>query len=131
MEFIIDTSVVIAVITNQPEKESLIEITKGIDLLAPASLHWEIGNAFSAMMKRGRISLDLVFEALDIYRQIPIRLMDVELVDTLRIASDQSIYAYDAYILRCAEKFRAPIITLDKRLQKVALEMNLVIIEVG
>ena len=57
MKYVVDASVIIAVIANEPEKERLVEITQGADLLAPASVHWEIGNAFSAMIKRGRVSL--------------------------------------------------------------------------
>ena len=58
MKFVVDASVIIAVIANEPEKEQLIEITKGADLLAPSSIHWEIGNTFSAMIKRRRVSLE-------------------------------------------------------------------------
>jgi uncharacterized protein with PIN domain len=49
MNIVVDTSVIIAVITNEPHKPQLIDITREVDLLAPLSLHWEIGNAFSAM----------------------------------------------------------------------------------
>lgn len=34
MKFVVDASVIIAVIANKPEKDQLIEITKGADLLA-------------------------------------------------------------------------------------------------
>lgn len=52
MDIVIDTSVIIAVIANEPEKGDLVELTKGANLIAPLSVHWEIGNAFSAMLKR-------------------------------------------------------------------------------
>jgi predicted nucleic acid-binding protein len=54
---VVDTSTVIAVIANEPEKPLLIAKTQGYELLAPHSLGWEVGNAFSAMIKRGRITL--------------------------------------------------------------------------
>jgi predicted nucleic acid-binding protein len=73
MKIVVDTSVVIAVITNEKHKEQLIVTTKGADLIAPSSLHWEIGNAFSAMFKRGRISLDQAKGAIKSYGDIPIR----------------------------------------------------------
>jgi len=57
MNLVVDTSVIIAVITNEEHKRQLINLSKGADLIAPPSLHWEIGNAFSAMFKRKRISL--------------------------------------------------------------------------
>ena len=57
MKLIIDTSVIIAVLANEPIKKKLIKLTKGVELLAPTSVHWEIGNAFSAMLKRKRIEI--------------------------------------------------------------------------
>jgi hypothetical protein len=32
----------------------LIEMTKSAELIAPSSLHWEVGNVFSAMFRRNR-----------------------------------------------------------------------------
>jgi predicted nucleic acid-binding protein len=50
MNYVVDASTIIAVIANELEKEQLVNITKGADLLAPASIHGEIGNAFSALI---------------------------------------------------------------------------------
>ena len=130
MKFVVDASVIIAVIANEPEKEQLIEITKGADLLAPSSIHWEIGNAFSAMIKRRRVSLEQALDAIEIYRQIPIRFTEVELENTLAIVAELGIYAYDAYLLRCAMKYQTALITLDRKLAPVAQEMNIEVVEV-
>lgn len=130
MKFVVDASVIIAVIANEPEKEQLIEITKGADLLAPSSIHWEIGNTFSAMIKRRRVSLEQALDAIEIYRQIPIRFTEVELENTLAIVAELGIYAYDAYLLRCAMKYQTALITLDRKLAQVAQEMNIEVVEV-
>lgn len=130
MKFVVDASVIFAVIANEPEKDQLIEITKGADLLAPASVHWEIGNAFSVMMKRGRVSLEQALEAIEIYRKIPIRYTEVELENSLAIVAKYGIYANDAYLLRCATKYNTAIITLDRKLAQVGQEMNIEVIEV-
>ena len=130
MKFVVDASVIIAVIANEPEKEQLIEITKGADLLAPSSIHWEIGNAFSAMIKRRRVSLEQALDAIEIYRQIPIRFTEVELENTLAIVAELGIYAYDAYLLRCAIKYQTALITLDRKLAQVAQEINIDVVEV-
>lgn len=42
----VDTFTIIAVIANEPEKEALIELTKGADLIALHSVHWENGQTF-------------------------------------------------------------------------------------
>ena len=56
MALVVDTSVILAVVLNEPTKAVLIRLTTGADLIAPLSLHWEIGNALSAMLKRKRIT---------------------------------------------------------------------------
>jgi predicted nucleic acid-binding protein len=116
MNIIVDTSVIIAVIVNESSKPAIIQATQKADLLAPASIHWEIGNAFSAMFKRNRITLDEALEAVEIYKQIPIRVVDIELEEALRIAKQLNIYAYDAYLIRCAQKYSAPLLSLDEAL---------------
>lgn len=130
MEIAIDTSVIIAVITNEPDKARLIDVTDGATLLAPISINFEIGNAFSAMLKRQRIGLAQVLEALTIYRSIPIRWVDIELDESLRIASQLGVYAYDAYLIRCAEKYHCPLLTLDRALRVQAMAYGISIVEV-
>lgn len=129
MEIVIDTSAIIAVITNAPEKAELIAATNKVDLIAPASIHYEIGNAFSAMLKRQRIDLNQAAEALAIYRSIPIRLVDVELDESLKIASRLNVYAYDAYLIRCAEKYHCALLTLDRSLRTQAIAYGISIVE--
>jgi predicted nucleic acid-binding protein len=74
----------------------LIAKTRGYDLVAPRSLYWEIGNAFSAMLKRGCITLEQAKTAIEIYGQIPINLVDVDLKQALEIVDKHKVYAYDA-----------------------------------
>ena len=89
MDIVIDASVFIATIANEPEKDRLIQATKGANLIVLPSIHWEIGNAFSAMLKRNRISFDQVLDPIDIYYQIPIRFASVELEEPLQLAAEK------------------------------------------
>ncbi len=130
MHIVVDASVIIAVIADEPEKNTLIRLTKGADLVAPRSIHWEIGNAFSAMFKRKRVTLEQALKAITAYRKIPIRYVDVDLEQTLEIANALDIYAYDAYLIRCALKYRFPLISLDRNLVRSAQRMKAKVIEV-
>jgi predicted nucleic acid-binding protein len=127
---VIDTSAIIAVIAGEPQRDLLIQLTQGADLIAPSSVHWEIGNALSAMFKRQRITLPQALKAVAIYQLIPIRFVDVDLDATLRIADDLEIYAYDAYLLQAAVKYRSPLLTLDNYLIQCAKQMKVKVIEV-
>lgn len=130
MDIVIDTSVIIAVIAGDSQRDRLIERTIGADLLAPHSVHWEIGNAFSAMLRRNRVTIEQALQSMAIYKTIPIRFVDVELEESLQLAEALDIYAYDAYLIRCALKYSAPLITLDQNLITVAQRARARIIEV-
>ena len=131
MEIVIDASAIIAVIAKEPERSRIIKATAGADLIAPPSVHWEIGNAFSAMMRRERVTEEQALNALRIYDAIPIQFVDVELSESIQIASRLSTYAYDAYMIRCALKHRAPLLTLDQGLVAAAGSSGVEVIEVS
>lgn len=129
-EIVIDTSAVVAVITDASEKGALIRLTQDAALIAPSSVHWEIGNAFSAMMRRGRMTPELATRAIEIYQSIPIRFVDVDLRAALMIASEHRLYAYDAYLLECSISRRASLLTLDRALARVATRISIDVMEV-
>ena len=74
MPIVVDTSTILAVVLNETTKPRIIEATKGQELLAPDSIQWEIGNAFSAMFKRNKITLDQATTGFKIYKKISLRL---------------------------------------------------------
>jgi predicted nucleic acid-binding protein len=130
MKIVIDTSIVIAVITNEDHKEKLIGITQNASFIAPDSLHFEIGNAFSAMLKRKRISLDQAVKAIHSYEKIPIQFCSVDLYKSLEIAERFKIYAYDAYFIECAARNRSPLLSIDQGLADAAKKYGIKTIEV-
>ena len=130
MNIVIDTSAIIAVVVNEPIKATLIEQTQNATLLLPHSVEWEIGNAFSAMFKRRRITTEQALQALAIYRQIPLRFVEIELEEAVKLAGDLDIYAYNAYLIRCAQKYKCALLTLDKGLRLAAARASVAVIEV-
>jgi predicted nucleic acid-binding protein len=131
LEIVIDTSAVLAVISEQPEKAALAKLARGATLVAPASLHWEIGNALSAMFKRKAIGVEKALKLLEVYVAIPIRAVDVSLQQAVELSARLNIYAYDAYLIACALNHRAPILTLDAGLAARARELKLDVLEVN
>lgn len=130
-DLVVDTSTVIAVIANEPEKPWLITKSQGYDLIAPRSLSWEIGNAFSAMIKRGRVTLEQATAAVEIYDQIPIDLLDVDLGQALQIVEKHKVYAYDAYMIVCALNRNCALLTLDGGLAYAAKAAGVEVWEVN
>jgi predicted nucleic acid-binding protein len=128
---VIDTSAVIAVVTNEATKSTLIELTKGVELLSSASLPAEIGNAFSAMFKRRRISLPEARAAIEAYKRIPIRLTAIDLGQALELSHRLGIYAYDAYLIACSLQYRFPLLTVDGGLRDAARLVGVEVLEVA
>jgi len=130
MNITIDTSALIAVIGNEVSKQKIIEITTGSSLFAPMSVHWEIGNAFSAMFKRKKLEIEQSQRALIAYRGIPIKFIDVPLDQTLEISHALNIYAYDAYLIQCAQQTNTSLLTLDGGLKVAAKKLGVHLLEV-
>jgi predicted nucleic acid-binding protein len=116
MAIVIDTTVVIACVLNEPHRDALLAATANQDLIAPESLHWEVGNALSAMFKRHRIPLGEALEALRLYRRMQLELRDIDLESAVKLSNQLGIYAYDAYMIQCAVESSSPILTLDNGL---------------
>lgn len=126
----VDTSVVIAVATEEPSKRALVAATRQAALVAPASLHWEVGNALSSMLKQRRIKLAEAEKAFAAYRLIPIRFIDVDIVEALRISAATGLYTYDTYVLACAKALGTPLLSLDGGMVAAAKGMDVEVLEV-
>ena len=130
MDVVIDTSALIAVIVGEPERHRIVELTTGNTLIGPGSIPWEIGNAFSAMFKQNRLTLEEARKGLLIFDHIPLRYIQPDFVHVLKISKQANMYAYDAYLLDCAIRHKAPLLTLDRRLKTFARKLNVEIMEV-
>jgi hypothetical protein len=60
------------------------------------------------MFKQSRLTVEQAVNALGVYKQIPIR--------------------FDPYLLRCAQKQKAPLLTLDKALFRLVKQLKLQVI---
>ena len=125
MDVVVDTSALIAVIVGEPERNRIVEFTTGNTLIGPGSIPWEIGNAFSAMFKQNRLTLDEARKGLIIFDSIPLRYIKPDFVNALKISKHANLYAYDAYFLDCAIRHKAPLLTLDQKLKIAAQNLNL------
>ena len=130
MKIVADTNTFLAAVLNEPEKKAIIAMTVGHELIAPEVLPFEIGNAISAMIKRGRLSGKEGLAAYDELQKIPVELRVIDLRKALAISSQHKIYAYDAYFLECAQVARCPLLTLDTAMKKIAAKLGIALMEV-
>jgi predicted nucleic acid-binding protein len=130
MNITIDTSALIAVIGNEESKEKIVEITVGYSLFAPSFVHWEIGNAFSAMFKCDRVTIESARAAIVAYKKIPIRFIEVSLDKALELSPKINIYAYNAYLIQCSLQTSTALLTLDRGLMLAASKVGVECMEI-
>jgi len=58
------------------------------------------------MIKRKRLTVLEARKAIRSYEKIPIRFVEVGLEESVLIASEHSLYVYDAYVIACAKSER-------------------------
>jgi len=129
MKIVADTNTFIAVALNEPEKDMIIRLTEGYDLIAPEVLPFAIGNALTAMMKRNALEAEEVILAWDMVQYIQVDLRRIDIRAALNIATQYNIYAYDAYFLECALNLRSPLLTLDRQMKGIAQEIGIQVME--
>ena len=126
---VIDTSALLAVLLDEPERPALIAATKGAVLFAPASLPWEVGNALVAATRRRRLTAAEAQRAWTAYERVPLRLVEVDIPRAVALALELKLYAYDAYMLEVARQRGLPLLTLDQRLRAAAATSGLELVE--
>ena len=130
MNIIVDANVYLAVILNEPERQAIVECTKGIELISPEVLPYEIGNALTAVFKRKRLNKEQTIKSFDIFNTIPLQLAPVNITKALDIACRFNIYAYDAYYLELSERLNIPLLTLDNQMKDIARTLKIKLMEV-
>jgi predicted nucleic acid-binding protein len=125
MNIIADTNIFLAVTLDEPEKDCIIRLSTGTDVVAPEILPYEIGNALSSMVKRKQLTRNEALSAQKRVGLISVRLVSIDIHQALKLAFDFNIYAYDAYFLQCAKSLSRPLLTLDERMKQVAVKLNI------
>ena len=129
MKIVADTNTFLAVALDEPEKDWLIHTTDGHDLVAPAVLPYEIGNALSSLVRRKVLAARQLGAAWDAAAAIPVELATVDARASLLLAGQFRIYAYDAYFLQCSLERKSPLLTLDGGMKRVAKQLDITLVE--
>jgi predicted nucleic acid-binding protein len=130
VDLVVDASAILAVLLCEPQRESLIAVTRSAALLTPGSTPWEIGNALVAGRRRKRLTPAQMAAAWSSFQAVPLRLVEVDVPRALKLAVEHGLYAYDAYVLEAALVRRLPLLSLDKVLARAAEQAGIATLEV-
>ena len=129
VQVVIDTSALLAVLLDEPQRPAVITATTGVVLFAPASLPWEVGNALVATIRRRRLTPAEAQRAWAAYEAVPLRLVEVDVGQSIALAAELGLYAYDGYMLGLARSRRLPLLTLDGKLGAAARAIGVELVE--
>jgi predicted nucleic acid-binding protein len=126
---VIDTSAILAVLLDEPERDALVEKTMGTVLTAPASLRWEVGNAATAGVKRRRLTPARARQLVTDFASVTIRELAIDIGRAVDLGLELGIYAYDAYVLEAARSSGFPLLALDGPIRRNAKKLALSLVE--
>ena len=126
---VIDTSAILAVLLEEPEKQAVVEATMGTVVCAPASLRWEVGNAAAAGVKRRRLTSERARQLITDFEQVTIRELAIDIRRAVDLGLALGIYAYDAYILEAARSSGFPLLALDGPIRRNAKKLGVLLVE--
>jgi predicted nucleic acid-binding protein len=128
MEVILDASAIMAVIIKEPERELVIQLTKGTVIVSPNMVSYEIANGLTKMIKKKVIEKERMINAYKYFEKIPIKTIESNVKKALEIAWEYKIYAYDACYLESARRLKLPLLTFDDTMARIGKELGVTIL---
>ena len=129
VNILLDASAIMAIILNEPNRDTVIMLTRNTTLLSPEVISYEIGNALINLYRKQKITESELLEAYRNFTLIPIRNIKIDVEKALKIACKYKIYAYDAYYLEIASRLKIPLITFDESMKRVGFHLKINIVD--
>ena len=116
---VVDSSMICAILFDEPERDEARQRLTGRELFAPTVLDHEVINVAVKKHKRG-LPTAAVQRALSDYLMHSIALHGTELLGQFEIAQRYGLSSYDAAYLWVATELKAPLATFDRKLAEAA-----------
>ena len=113
---VVDASALSAVIFGEPAALEVVERLRGSTVAAPSLLVYELGNTCWKKCRRHPGSARGLRKAFASLPEMELQLLDIEPVEVLALAESRNLTFYDAAYLWLADRLRARLVTLDRRL---------------
>ena len=112
-----DTSVLAAVLFQEPEALQALALIDGADLYEPTLLAYELASVARKKARRSPEQRGEIFDALRLGLSMDIQWVEVSHLEALRLALDLNLTTYDASYAQVARALRVPLVTFDQRLR--------------
>lgn len=116
---VVDSSLICAVLFDEPQRDEARALLDGRQLVAPRLLDYEIVNVAVKKQRRG-LPAATAQRALADYVAQRIELVNIELAAQFALAERYQLSAYDASYLWLAGELKTPLATFDRKLSEAA-----------
>jgi predicted nucleic acid-binding protein len=117
---VVDASALAALLFNEPEADKIAARLAGAVLVAPTLVEYELGNTCWKKCRRSAAQAGALRAALAALSRLELKLHDVDVVATLRLAERHDITFYDASYLWLAAALDAQLVSLDAKLMALS-----------
>jgi|BarGraIncu00222A_1022003.scaffolds.fasta_scaffold00021_40 predicted nucleic acid-binding protein len=117
---VVDCSVLVALLFDEPWRDAAAQLVDGRALHAPWLLDHEIASV-AEKKRRAGVDNDVTAAAVAAYMQFDITMHRTAPDAVLSLAATYMLSAYDAAYLALASQLRAPLVTFDHKLGKAAV----------
>jgi predicted nucleic acid-binding protein len=117
---VVDASAIAALLFGEPEAADVADRRRGRDLAAPALLPCEIASVHLKKLKRHPEQEEALLTGHRLLARMSVAQHDVELAETVELARQAGLSAYDASYLWLSRHLRAELVTLDAKLARAS-----------
>lgn len=122
---VVDASFILAKLLPDEKQKFLVSdyferfAKEKISFFAPSLLKYEITNALRSAIAQRRLTLNLAKKILREFLKLPIDYKNIDFPEVLKLSEKMQISVYDTAYVFLAKTNKVPLLTLDKKLQKV------------
>ena len=117
---VVDSSVFAAIAFDELNADEALALVEGYEFYAPYLLTFEVTNIAWKKVNQNPSERVGIFEALNVVLSTVISWKEVDFEETLRLALETGLTAYDASYLYLAQTLGTPLATFDSKLRAVA-----------
>jgi predicted nucleic acid-binding protein len=117
---VVDASAAAALVYAEAEEVEIAERLRGVRLVAPVLLAFEMASICLKKMRRDPASGGALLDAFDRFRRLQIASLEVDHAAVIELANRAGLSSYDASYLWLARQLGAELVTLDARLEAAA-----------
>jgi predicted nucleic acid-binding protein len=117
---VVDASAIIAVLFDEPTRDTVAARIRGRSLNAPILLPFEVASACLKKMRRVPAERLALMEAFRTLEEWEIAYHDIDLAEAVRVGEQTGLAVYDAAYLLLARDLSAELVTLDEKLNSAA-----------